>query len=339
MGMETMPVTPSNESLKDIHVLLTGGMVPSAAAALAGEFSLHRLTEIADRAAWIADEGQRVRAIAATNGVPAPAALIDALPALEIIAGFGVGYDNIDVAAAARRGIIVTHTPDVLTEEVADLAVGLLLATVRQIPQADRYLRAGRWLDKPFPLTATLRGRTIGIFGLGRIGIAIAERLSAFGVTILYHNRSPRTDVPYRHVGSLKELAALADVLIVATPGGSATHHAVNADVLKTLGPEGILINIGRGSTVDEAALIAALQNGDILSAGLDVFEDEPRVPQALMAIEHAVLLPHIASASVHTRDAMGRLMVDNLRSWFTGNGPLTPVLETPWTAARLAGR
>lgn len=314
-----------------IDILLTGAAIPSARDALAEAFTLHHLPDIVDVPAWAARDGNRIRGIAATNGVPVSGKLIEALPKLEIIAGFGVGYDNIDVAAAVNQGVVVTHTPDVLSDEVADLTIGLLLATIRQIPQADRFLRAGEWLEKPFPLTATLRGRTIGIFGLGRIGVAIAERLAAFGVTILYHNRRPRTDVPFPYVGTLKDLATQADVLIIAAPGGSETHHAVNAEVLTALGRDGILINIGRGSTVDEPALIRALENGDILSAGLDVFEDEPHVPEALKAIERVVLLPHVASASVHTRDAMGRLMVDNLRSWFAGKGPLTPVPETPW--------
>lgn len=317
-----------------IDILLTGTIVPSARTALADGFTVHGLAEIADRAAWLARDGARIRGIAATNGVPVPADLIDALPALEIIAGFGVGYDNIDVAAAVRRGIVVTHTPDVLTDEVADLTVGLLLATIRQIPQADLYLRAGKWLEKAFPFTATLRERTIGIFGLGRIGLAIAHRLAGFGVTIVYHNRRPRDDVPFRYVGTLQELAAQADVLVIATPGGAGTHHAVNADVLAALGPQGILINIGRGSIVDEAALVGALERGDILSAGLDVFENEPQVPEALKAIDRVVLLPHVGSASVYTRDAMGRLMIDNLRSWFAGKGPLTPVPETSWPTA-----
>lgn len=318
--------------MTDIDVLLTGTMVPSARAALGENFSLHSLLDIADHDAWLAREGARIRAVAATNGVPVSEQLIDALPGLEIIAGFGVGYDNIDVAAARRRGIVVTNTPDVLTDEVADLTVGLLLATIRQIPQADRYLRAGKWLEKPFPFSATLRGRTIGIFGLGRIGLAIAHRLAAFGVTIVYHNRNPRDDVPYRYIGTLRELAEQADVLVVATPGGAGTHHAVNCEVLAALGRDGVLVNIGRGSIVDEAALVDALERDIILSAGLDVFEHEPRVPAALQAIERTVLLPHVGSASVYTRDAMGRLMIDNLRSWFAGKGPITPVPETPWT-------
>lgn len=310
--------------------MLTGTVIASAEAALEDAFALHRLREVADRAAWLGENGARIRGIAATNGVPVDAALIDALPALEIIAGFGVGYDNIDVAAARRRGIVVTNTPDVLTDEVADLAVGLLLAAVRQIPQADRYLRDGLWTARPFPFTATLRGRRVGIFGLGRIGRAIARRLDGFGVDILYHNRTPRDDVPYRYIDTLQGLAQACDVLIVATPGGEGTRHAVDAPVLAALGSDGILVNIGRGSTVDEAALVEALSRGALLSAGLDVFENEPHVPQALKAVERTVLLPHVGSASVRTRDAMGRLMVDNLRAWFAGKGPLTPVPETP---------
>ncbi|WP_414524784.1 2-hydroxyacid dehydrogenase [Pseudochelatococcus sp. G4_1912] len=316
--------------MADIEIVLTGNVIASAEAALDRDFKVHRLLDIADQAAWLREHSTRIRAIAATNGLPVDAALIAALPNLEIIAGFGVGYDNIDVTEAARRGIIVTNTPDVLTDEVADLTVGLLLATVRQIPQADRFLRAGHWLEKRFPFTATLRGRTIGIFGLGRIGLAIAQRLAAFGVRIIYHNRNKRDDVPYQYIETLPALAETADVLIVATPGGANTHHAIDAHVLSALGPDGILINIGRGSIVDEAALATALQKGIILSAGLDVFEDEPRVPQALIDVENTVLLPHVGSASVFTRDAMGQLMVDNLTAWFAGRGPLTPVPETP---------
>ncbi|MGI6246398.1 MAG: 2-hydroxyacid dehydrogenase [Pseudochelatococcus sp.] len=316
--------------MTDIDVILTNRVVASAEAALEGAFRVHRLAEAADRGAWLAEHGATARGIAAAYGVPVDAALIDALPRLEIIAAFGVGYDNIDTGAAARRGVVVTNTPDVLTDEVADLAVGLLIATIRQIPQADRYLRAGGWLEKPFPLSPTLRGRKIGIFGLGRIGIAIAHRLAAFDVTILYHNRNPRTDVPYRYVDTLKGLAEEADVLLVAAPGGEGTHRVVDAEVLAALGRDGILVNIGRGGIVDEQALIAALEQGVIRSAGLDVFADEPRVPQALIDIGHTVLLPHVGSASEYTRDTMGQLMVDNLRAWFAGRGPLTPVPETP---------
>jgi lactate dehydrogenase-like 2-hydroxyacid dehydrogenase len=227
---------------------------------------------------------------------------------------------------------VVTNTPDVLTDEVADLAIGLLLATVRELPQSDRYVRAGKWLEKPYPLTATLRGRTVGILGLGRIGKAIATRLEAFGIAVAYHGRSRQADVTYRYYPTLVEMAREVDVLMCVAPGGGETKHLVNAEVLAALGPNGILVNVGRGSVVDEQALIEALRSKTILSAGLDVFEDEPNVPPELITMEHIVLLPHVGSASVHTRNQMGQLVVDNLIAWFSGKGPLTPVAETPWT-------
>ena len=201
------------------------------------------------------------------------------------------------------------------------------------LPQADRYLRAGKWLDRPYPLTTTLRDRKAGILGLGRIGKAIARRLEAFNVPVVYHGRSEQNDVPYRYYSSLLEMARDINVLIIVAPGGPATHRIVNREVLEALGPDGVLINVGRGSVVDEAALVEALRTRTILTAGLDVFEDEPRVPQELIAMEHVVLFPHIGSASVYTRNAMGQLVVDNLLSWAGGKGPLTPVDETPWPA------
>ncbi|GGE25166.1 glycerate dehydrogenase [Aureimonas endophytica] len=271
---------------------------------------------------------------AAVRGVAVAGRFADAdmaaLPNLEIIAHFGVGYDGVDAWAAARRGIMVTNTPDVLTEEVADTTLGLLINTVRELPQAEAYLRAGRWTERPYRLTPnTLRGRHVGIMGLGRIGLAIARRLEAFGLTIAYHNRSPRGDVAYAYHPDLIGLATAVDTLIVAAPGGAATNGAVNAEVLKALGPDGVLINIGRGSVVDEPALVAALQDGTIAGAGLDVFAREPHVPDALLALPNAVLLPHVASASRATRRAMGRLVLANLDSWFAGRPVPNPVPET----------
>nr|WP_210305042.1 2-hydroxyacid dehydrogenase [Chelatococcus composti] len=298
---------------------------------LTKHFTLHKLAEVGDEAAFFREVGPRIRGVAAGGAGKADRALIEKLPALEIIANFGVGYDGIDVKAAAERGIIVTNTPDVLTGEVADLALGLLLATVRQIPQVDRYLRAGKWLEKPYPLTTTLRERKIGILGLGRIGKAIARRCEAFDLEIAYHGRRRQDDVPYRYYDNLVDMARDVDVLMVVAPGGDATYHIVNEEVLNALGPNGILINVGRGTVVDEKALIAALRDGRILSAGLDVFENEPHVPAELIAMDHVVLLPHVGSASVYTRNAMGQLVVDNLVSWFEGKGPKTPVPETPW--------
>jgi lactate dehydrogenase-like 2-hydroxyacid dehydrogenase len=259
------------------------------------------------------------------------AAFMDKLPKLEIVANFGVGYDSIDAGHAGKAGIMVTNTPDVLTEEVADTTLGLLLNTVRELSASERYLRDGRWeREGNYRLTPlTLRGRTIGIFGMGRIGKAIARRLEAFGVAIEYHNRRQDLKLAYVWHPTLHGLASSVDTLIVVVPGGEATRDAVNADILKALGKNGALINIGRGSTVDELAVAAALKDGTIAAAGLDVFQDEPHVPQALMDAPNCVLLPHVGSASEHTRIAMGDLCVDNLVSWFSGTGALTPVPET----------
>jgi len=314
-------------------VLMLGPMLPVTMEKLDAAFTVHKIWEAQDPEAALKAVAPRIRGIALSTSSArrADTALFDLLPALEIISGFGVGYDNVDAAEAGRRGIIVTNTPDVLNDEVADLTLGLLIATLRQIPQSDRYLREGKWLEKPYPLTPTLRSRKVGIIGLGRIGKAIAQRLEGFGVEIAYHGRSRQDGVAYAYHDSLVGMAAAVDVLIAITPGGTGTRHLVNAEVLAALGPEGVLINVARGSVVDEQALIAALKAGTILTAGLDVFDDEPRVPQELIDMEHVVLLPHVASASVHTRNAMGQLVVDNLASWFGGKGPLTPVPETPW--------
>lgn len=313
------------------HILMTGPMMAYAADQLKARFTVHEYWKAEDKAAFLREVADKVRGIAGGGHVRIDGALFDALPKLEMIANFGVGYDNVDAAEAGRRGLVVSNTPDVLTDEVADLAIGLLIATVRQLPQVDRYLREGKWLKAPYPLTTSLRKRKVGIVGLGRIGKAVAQRVDAFGLPVVYHGRSRQADVAYRYYPSLVEMAADVDTLISVAPGGASTHHIINAEVLKALGPDGILINVGRGTVVDEQALIAALRDKTILSAGLDVFEDEPRVPAELIAIDHVVLLPHVGSASVHTREQMGQLVVDNLVSWFEGKGPLTPVAETPW--------
>jgi lactate dehydrogenase-like 2-hydroxyacid dehydrogenase len=287
-------------------------------------------------------EGGREAILAALSHVRAMAvsapvefvgeALFACLPKLEIVASFGVGYDHIDVRAAAKRGIVVTHTPDVLTEEVADTALGLLLCTVRELPQAERYLRAGKWRERPYPLTrATLRNRRVGLVGMGRIGAAIARRLEAFGVPIAYHARRPRPEVPYAYYPQLVELARAVDTLIVIVPGGQQTRSLIDTEVLDALGTDGILINIARGSVVDEQALIAALEEKRILAAGLDVFVNEPDVSPELLARDDVVLLPHVGSASVFTREKMDQLVVDNILAWAADKPPLTPVPETPW--------
>lgn len=314
-------------------VLVIGRLHARAVGRLEDTFVVSHLDR-ADPTPVSARVADQVRAIAAVYGAGAgriDGVFMDALPSLEIIANFGVGYDGVDAEAAAGRGIVVTNTPDVLTDETADTAVGLLLNTVRELARAERWLRDGRWVaDGPYPLTrATLRGRHVGIFGLGRIGRAIAGRLEGFGLPVSYHNRNPVDGVTYTYHPTLVDLARAVDTLIAVVPGDDSTRHAVNAEVLAALGPQGVLINVGRGAAVDEAALIDALSSGTIMAAGLDVFEDEPHVPQALLDLDNATLLPHVGSASVHTREAMADLVVDNLVAWFTQARPLTPVPET----------
>ncbi|WFE74927.1 2-hydroxyacid dehydrogenase [Roseinatronobacter sp. S2] len=267
-----------------------------------------------------------VRGMAAAGSMAIGADLFARMPKLEIVAKFGVGYDNVDVDAARAANVVVTNTPDVLTDEVADLAIGLLIATVRQIPQADRFLREGKWPSGSFPLSRSLRGRRVGILGLGRIGHAIARRVVAMGLDVAYCTRTARQGVPYAYYDTPLALARACDVMIVVVPGGPATDGLVGADVIEALGPDGVLINVARGSVVDEQALVRALADGHLGAAGLDVFTDEPNVPAALMALQNAVLLPHIGSGTGATRDAMGDLVLANLESWFAGRGPLTPV-------------
>jgi lactate dehydrogenase-like 2-hydroxyacid dehydrogenase len=296
-------------------------------------FTLHKLWEAPDREALIASVAPRVSAIASAGGhAPVDAQLMSRLPKLKIVSSFGVGYDHVDAKWAGAHGIVVTNTPDVLTEEVADTALGLLLCTVREFCEAERYVRAGKWTQENYPLSkATLRDRTVGIVGLGRIGKAIARRLDAMKVPVAYHGRHAQADVPYRHYPNLVDMARAVDVLLVVTPGGTETKNLIDAAVLEALGPNGILINMARGSVVDEPALIAALKAKKILSAGLDVYVNEPQVPPELIAMEHVVLFPHLGSASVQTRRAMDQLVVDNLVAWGAGRPPLTPVPETPW--------
>lgn len=314
-------------------VLVLGKPTPFVSGLIENAFTLHKLWETTDQPALLKQVGPSIRGIIAGFGGHGAVGkdLVDHLPNLEIIASHGVGYDHVDARFMGARNVIVTNTPDVLTDEVADLALGLLLATIRELPQSDRYLREGKWLKGSYPLTTSLRTRKVGIVGLGRIGKAVAHRLEAFGVTIAYHGRTRQADVGYRYYPSLTEMATDVDTLVSVAPGGAGTHHIINAEVLAALGPEGIVVNVGRGTVIDEQALIAALQSKTILSAGLDVFEDEPRVPAELIAMDHIVLLPHVGSASHHTRQGMGQMVVDNLSSWFAGKGPISPVAETPW--------
>jgi lactate dehydrogenase-like 2-hydroxyacid dehydrogenase len=314
-------------------VLLIGPPKPVIVDGLARAFNLHSFSEADDRGRFFKDTAPRVRAIAvAATTERLDGDFMQRFPRLEIVSSFGVGYDNIDAAWAGAHGITVTNTPDVLTEEVADTALGLLLCTVREFPQAERHLRAGRWTKENYPLSkATLRNRTVGMVGMGRIGQAIARRLEAMQVSVVYHSRRPAAGVSYKHYPRLIDMARDVDVLMVITPGGEETKNLIDGEVLAALGPHGILINMARGSVVDEAALIEALQQRTILSAGLDVYLREPEVAPELIAMDHVVLFPHLGSASVATRDAMDQLVVDNLLAWAAGKPPLTPVPETPW--------
>jgi len=314
------------------HVLMPSPMMDLVVKQLDEAFTLHKLWEAEDPEAEVTALADKIEGIATGGKRPVDGELMSRLPNLKIVANFGVGYDTVDAAWAGEHGIYVTNTPDVLTEEVADTTLGLLLMTLRQLSESERYLRAGRWeKEGPFPLTRqTLRDRKVGILGLGRIGKAVATRLEAFGSTIVYHGRRKQEDVAYPFYGDLVEMARDVDILISIAPGGDATHHLISTDVLNALGPDGVLINVGRGSVVDEAALISALQEERLFSAGLDVFENEPHVPAELIAMERVVLLPHVGSASVHTRGLMGQLLVDNLKRFFETGKPITPVAETP---------
>ncbi|MGO9702145.1 MAG: 2-hydroxyacid dehydrogenase [Xanthobacteraceae bacterium] len=313
------------------EILLIGPVRPVIAKGF-GNFIVHNLPASNDRDAFFASIAH-VRGAAVSAPVePVNDALFARLPKLQIVASFGVGYDHIDASAAARRGIMVTHTPDVLTEEVADTAIGLLLCTVRELPQAERYIRAGKWPASNYPLSrATLRNRTVGLVGMGRIGMAIARRLEAFGVPVVYHTRRARPELAYRHYPQLIDMARAVDTLVVIVPGGAATKNMINSQVLEALGSDGILINVARGSVIDEPALIAALRERKIMAAGLDVFVNEPQVPEELLTMENVVLFPHLGSASVFTREKMDQLLVDNIIAWANGKPPPTPVPETPW--------
>lgn len=279
-----------------------------------------------DKAGLLADVGKDIRGIAMAGGSVAPVELLEQLPNLEILSVFGVGYDGVPLPYCQQRGLRVTNTPDVLTDDVADTAVALVLMTSRRLGEAERFARAGHWAGGPFPLAHALRGKTAGIFGLGRIGKAIAHRLSAHGMEIAYHGRKPQA-VDYRYCDSLTTLAKTSDFLIVACPGGPETRHLINAEVLAALGHSGTLINIARGSVVDEAALIEALDSGSVRSAGLDVFEHEPTIPEAFLRHERAVLFPHLGSGTHETRLAMARLCVGNLAAHFAGQPLLTAVI------------
>lgn len=310
------------------HILVVSKPPPFFLEPLKAAFVVHERLHESDPAEF-SRVAPLIRGIAGGGESVISAALLGQLPSLEMVSIMGVGYDGVDVASALKRNIVVTHTPNVLNDEVADLAIGLMLSVARRIPQADQYVRSGRWgVEGAMPLARKVSGARLGIVGLGRIGQAIADRAAAFGMSIAYTARSAKPGLLYPFYASALALAAEVDFLVVITPGGTGTFHMINADVLKALGPRGYLINVARGSVVDEAALVDALQKGVIAGAGLDVFEKEPHPLSALSKFDNVVLTPHMASATRETRQAMADLAVANLQAHFAGRPALSPVPE-----------
>ncbi|RUT31240.1 2-hydroxyacid dehydrogenase [Arsenicitalea aurantiaca] len=300
-----------------IELLQTHKLLDSCEAAIAERFTVHKLHEAEDKEALIARVAPNVRAIAGGN---VDAALMDKLPKLEIIANFGVGYDSIDAKAAKARNIRVTNTPDVLNDAMAEITIGLMVALARRLPQADRYVREGRWPSANFPLQSELTGKTVGILGLGRIGKEIAIRAQAMKMRVVYFGRNEQPSQPYIYYDNLVEMARDSDWLVVIAPGGKGTEKIVSREVLEALGARGYLVNVARGTLVDEAAMLEMLQNGGLAGAALDVFEKEPQMSDAFFALENVVLSPHQGSATHQTRQAMGALVVANLDAWANGD-------------------
>lgn len=308
-----------------VDILMPTPILKTVEEAIERDFTLHRLWQAPDQAAYLSEIGERIRGIATFAG--ADAALIDACPNLEIISVFSVGYDNVDIAQAKSRGIRVTNTPSVLDDAVAEMGLALMLALARRIPQGDSYVRDGRWASEgPAPFTAELTGATVGILGLGRIGKAFAERAQAMKMRVVYHGRARQPYQPYAYYADLETMARAVDWLVCIAPGGKATEGIISRPVMEALGPEGYLVNIGRGSAVDEPVMIELLESGALGGAALDVFADEPNVPAALCALDNVVLAPHQASATHKTRWAMGDLVVRNLKAHFAGEPLISPV-------------
>jgi lactate dehydrogenase-like 2-hydroxyacid dehydrogenase len=308
-------------------ILIPGAIYSHVSDRVAAEFDMVRI-EAADSSLLSDHQKQNIVGIASSTLLTNT--FLKELPALEIVAHFGVGYDYIDASFAGEHNIMVCNTPDVLSDEVADTTIGLLINTLRELPQAEAYLRQGKWESGNYPLTKlTLRQRSVGIYGLGRIGLEIAKRLEGFGVDIHYHSRNEKPGVGYTYHKTLLGMANQVDTLISIVPGTSTTDGSIDAHILNALGQEGVFINVGRGSVVDEDALISALKDGTIAAAGLDVFSNEPSVSPAFLDLDNVSLVPHVASASVHTRNQMGDLQVDNLVAWFSNKPLLSPVAET----------
>ena len=310
------------------HLIQVGNVNERMTARLNAEFVVHKWFDVQDKDALLAEAGDKVIAISTDGHWGVPDNLFERLANLRVVSSYGVGYDGIDTDAAVRHNVLVAHTPNVLNDEVADTAIMLWLAVSRGLVRADAWVRSGAWESKgAFELTRTIQKRTVGILGMGRIGETIAKRAAAFDAKIVYHSRTSKP-VPYDYYDDLTAMAHDCDVLMVITPGGAATKHLVNAEVLEALGPDGILINVARGSVVDEAALVDALQSGKLGAAGLDVFEAEPKVPQALKDMDNVVLLPHVGSATIETRRAMGDLTCDNLSQYLRNGTVITAIRE-----------
>jgi lactate dehydrogenase-like 2-hydroxyacid dehydrogenase len=309
------------------EIIQMGPMREHVEEALSDAYRVHRYWEADDRAALLAAAGPLVRGVATDGHNGCSRAIIEALPKLEVVASYGVGYDAVDIAACKEHGISVTNTPDVLNDAVAELALGLMIALCRRIPQADVHVREGWWLEGGYPLTGELTGARVGILGLGRIGKEIARRCQAFKMRVAYHGRNEQPFEPYEYYGDLEAMARNVDWLVVIAPGSAQTTGIVSRKVMEALGPEGNLINVARGSLVDEPAMVEMLQSGALGGAALDVFSDEPRAPEALFGLDNVVLSPHQASATGKTRTAMGDLVVQNLAAHFAGAPLLTPVV------------
>ena len=310
------------------QVLVLGKFFPSVMNDLNEKFDVIHAKNV-DELVAMSDESLANVEGYATHGW-APVDIIDRLPNLKLISSFGVGYDGVAADHAASKGVIVTHTPNVLNDDVANTTIMLILATMRRLIEQNQYLRDSRWISEGnAPLTRSIAGKKVGIVGLGRIGEAIAHKLTVFNCEVVYHSRNQKPDVTLAYYGNLVDMARDSDVLIVITPGGPATNKLINKEVIEALGPEGTLINVARGTVVDEAEMVAALQDGRLGSAGLDVFEEEPKVPEVLFDMPNVVLTPHVASATQETRQAMSDLVVENLITYFESGAPVTPVPES----------
>ncbi len=307
-------------------ILALGTLLPAEMEELERDFSVIRLAKESDPEAVLQQHRNDIIGLIVSPMKKATRHLIEALPNLEIICQFGVGVDNIDLQAARDRHIAVTNTPDLVTNDTADIAMALLLSCARRTVEGDAYVRVGKWANGPMPLGTSLTGKTVGIIGLGRIGQAVARRAAAFDMNVIYYGRQEKPEFSYSYYPDLMKLAEDSDLVVLTVAGGPETRHLVNADVLRALGPQGYLINVARGSVVDEEALLIALRNREIAGAGLDVFDNEPHVPESFFTMDNVVLLPHIGTLTAETRKKMGQLVLENLRAHFHGEPLKTPV-------------